>query len=306
MDGTPTTNSLDAVLFRKLPIDQLKPNPWNRKVFSPEGIQSLAVTVKSRGIQEPLIVRPASDGQGYEIASGNRRYLAAQQAGLKEVPCLVQTFSDTDIQDKNILANMDREDTPPLELARMLKERMNAGSLTQDQVVALYGKSQQWSSELLGFLGLPQEVIENTTAVVLGIRGLRAIKGLSNKDLQVQVAQELKEGKIKPEQVEKRCNELNKKPKQKSSGVPKAGQMGIHITEAGPTLKITGFVIKSMTKEVIVTVFEEALEPWFEESQANAGPPTAHTGQPASETEEELDPEVAALIAKHKALGSLR
>src|SRR5438552_983673 len=100
-----------------IPIDQLKPNPWNRAIFDPAALKELAGSIKAVGVLEPLVVRPM-DG-GYEIASGNRRWLAAREAGVKELPCVVKELADGDIQDMNLVANIAREGVPVLEQARM-------------------------------------------------------------------------------------------------------------------------------------------------------------------------------------------
>src|SRR5258708_15162573 len=117
---TPTT--VPATL-QSLPVDQLKPNPWNRTVFDPESMKDLVASLKAVGIKEPLIVRSVADG-GFQIASGHRRWLAAKEAGLKEVPCYVQGLSDEQVAEDNITINIQREDLPPLEAARMIQGYM--------------------------------------------------------------------------------------------------------------------------------------------------------------------------------------
>jgi len=211
MPETSSETVTPDVSLRKIPIEQLKPNPWNRTQFDPSQLEDLINSIKVSGIKEPLIVRKINDGN-YQIASGHRRWLAAQTAGLKEVPCWVQDLSNEDVQDMNLIANVQKEDVPPLQLAQMIDARMKAGGLKQLGMASLLGKSQQWVSEILGFLDLPKEVRESTTIVVMKSNQLRALKSLP-PDHQLQVAKELKEGTLKPEEVHKRANQLKFTPK---------------------------------------------------------------------------------------------
>jgi ParB-like chromosome segregation protein Spo0J len=113
----------------------------------------------------------------------------------------------------NLIANVQREDVPPLELARMVGDRMKAAGITDQGVMAArIGKSRQWVNEMLGFLKLPPEVAGGVGAPTLGYRHLQVLKGLST-DHQQQVVKELSEGTLKPEGIHKRANQLKFTPK---------------------------------------------------------------------------------------------
>ena len=200
-----TPNAVPAPL-QSIPIDQLKSNRWNRTVFDPVGLEELAANIKIEGIKERLIVRHLPDGT-YEISSGHRRWLAAQKAGLKEVPCEVRTLTDEEVAQDNITLNLQRENLPPLELARMVEGYMKDFKKTQQQAAEKFGKTQTWISQITSFLEIPVEVRENIKGLIIGWDPLRALKA-SPKEIQLQVAKELKEGSLKPDQLEKRCNQL--------------------------------------------------------------------------------------------------
>src|SRR5205807_2465933 len=191
-----------------LPVQLLQPNPWNRKTFDAIGLQELSDSVKSKGILEPLIVRKLDEGK-YQIASGERRWRAAQLAGLKEVPCRVDSLTDEDVQDVNLVSNIQREDISALEKAVMVKTRMAQGGLTQSQIAKRLGKSDTWVGELLAFLSLPDKVHESVSGLAMNTNQLRAIAALPNTDYKEQIAQELQVGKIKPEDVERRAHQLH-------------------------------------------------------------------------------------------------
>lgn len=191
----------------ELSVEQLKANPWNRTQFDPGAMQDLVNSIKAGGIREPLIVR-AKEG-GYEIASGNRRWLAAKEAGLKEVPCLVQDLSDQQVAEMNLVSNVQREDLPPLVLAKMLQDYQDQFHVaTQDDLARIVGKERTWVTKVMGLMSIPTVVADNVNAFTLGLRPALALKGLAPKH-QKQVLQELKEGRLKPQHVEKRCKGLS-------------------------------------------------------------------------------------------------
>jgi ParB family chromosome partitioning protein len=203
-----------TLTVQSLPVEKLQPNPWNRKIFDPQAMEDLAHSIKSCGIQEPLIVRQ-SGTDNFEIASGHRRWLAAKEAGLKEVPCLVQSLSDQQVAEDNITINMQREDIAPLELAQMLSDYGTKHGKSQREMADIFGKTEGWVSQYVGFAGLPLE-LKNFTAVKFSTNDLRALKQLQ-EDKQQQIVQELKDGQLKREKIQKRCREL-------STGAKKAGK----------------------------------------------------------------------------------
>ncbi len=204
---------------RYLPNVEIKPNPWNRTVFDPVALEELAKSIRAEGIREPLIVRqlglPAGEAGAasgtteprYEIASGNRRWLAALQVGLKELPCLIETLSDEQVAEDNIVMNIQREDIPPLELARMVKAYMDNFQKKQKDAARTFGKSKTWVSQLLNFLDMPPEALKKFKALNLGWDTLRAIRSLGT-DLTIIIAKELGDGSLTPRRIIKRCNQL--------------------------------------------------------------------------------------------------
>jgi ParB family chromosome partitioning protein len=195
-------------MSQNIAVELLKPNPWNRKCFQKDALSELTESIKATGIREPLVVR-AIDG-GFQIASGNRRWLAAQAAGLKEVPYEVQTLSDNEVQDMNLVTNIQREEIGALEKAAMIHARMQVGDLTQSQMAQRLGKSEQWLSNLLGLLQLPQAVQQNLAGASMGLYPMMAIASLPTPAYQEAVSKEVKEGKLKPEDVKHRVWQLHK------------------------------------------------------------------------------------------------
>lgn len=139
----PQTNGVTAdTQVQDLPLSLLDPNPWNRKQFDPELFKDLVLSIRTSGILEPLVVRPVNGR--YQIASGNRRFLAAKEIGLERVPCQIMSLTDAAVQDYNLIANIQREDINPIEKAQMITQMMERMRLNQDQMAAHLGKTRVW------------------------------------------------------------------------------------------------------------------------------------------------------------------
>src|ERR1700676_3464982 len=101
--------TMPAVTLQQMPIDKIQPNPWNRQQFDSDALNELTESIKAGGIRKALIVRSMPDGS-YQIASCNRRWLAAQKAGLKEVPCWIQPLTDEQVAEMDVINNVQRAD----------------------------------------------------------------------------------------------------------------------------------------------------------------------------------------------------
>ncbi len=205
-----STAITDVDRIATLPIDSLQPNPWNRKVFSSEGLGELTASIKVNKILEALVVRPIPNSPDrFEICSGHRRWLAARQAGFKVVPCVIQSLDDSQVQAMNLVANIQREEIRGLEKAAMVKAFMDADNLTQAQVAGRLGKSEEWVTHLLGFLRLSTDVQQRLQGMNLSYGPLQAIVSLPNDEYKAQIARELQDGITKPEHIERRVHQLH-------------------------------------------------------------------------------------------------
>jgi len=150
---------LDALLpkvekggVEQVPLSALTVSVYQpRKRLDPEGVAELARSVAQRGILQPLLVRPK--GQGYEIVAGERRFRAAQQAGLATVPVVVQTLSDRETLEIALIENVQREDLSAAEEARAFKQLLEFG-LNQEEVAEAVGKSRSAVANTLRLLQL--------------------------------------------------------------------------------------------------------------------------------------------------------
>ena len=137
-----------------VPIDSLVPNPRQpRKFFAPDTLEELVASIRSQGIVQPLLVRPTDDAR-YEIVAGERRWRAAKQAGLTDIPVLVRRLSDKEVMAAALVENLQRDDLTPLEEARALAALRSHFGLSQDELASTLGKSRPAIANSLRLLNL--------------------------------------------------------------------------------------------------------------------------------------------------------
>jgi ParB family chromosome partitioning protein len=143
-----------------IPIELLRRNPNQpRKVFAEEDIEELAASIREKGVIQPLLVRPIAGAMGeFEIVAGERRWRAAQRAGLREVPAVVRALADGEVLEIAIIENVQRVDLNPIEEALGYKALMEGFGRTQDAVAEVVGKSRPHVANALRLLSLPEVV----------------------------------------------------------------------------------------------------------------------------------------------------
>lgn len=147
----------DGIL--RLPLHRLKPNPDQpRKSFAEEALAELAESLKRHGLIQPIVVEDAGDGS-YIIVAGERRYRAAERAGLREVPVIVRAFTPEKRLEIALIENVQREDLNAVEEAEAYRSLMSMGNLSQDQVADAVGKSRSAVANSLRLLRLPEPML---------------------------------------------------------------------------------------------------------------------------------------------------
>ena len=149
-----------GVSVRMLPIDALHPNPNQpRRHFAPDAMKELVASIRERGILQPLIARPLPDiAKQYQIVAGERRWRAAQQVPLHEVPVILRELTDTQVLEIAIIENVQREDLDPIEEAQGYRQLIESFGHTQEKLAEALGKSRSYITNLLRLLQLPDEV----------------------------------------------------------------------------------------------------------------------------------------------------
>jgi ParB family chromosome partitioning protein len=160
-NAAPNTTTSERVRSqRRVPIEFIRPNPRNpRREFSPAQLDELANSIKERGIIQPIAVRPVRGANdSFEIIAGERRWQAAQRAGLHDVPVVVLDVSDVEALELAIVENVQREDLNPLEEASGYQALIDEFKYHQDEIAKVVGKSRSHIANMLRLLKLPEFV----------------------------------------------------------------------------------------------------------------------------------------------------
>ena len=165
----------------KLLVGDLYPNKFQpRKIFDEESLNDLEKSIKERGIIQPIIVRRSNENSKYEIIAGERRWLAAQKAGLHEVPVVVTEADDLKSLEFAIVENVQRNDLNPLEEAQGYQRLINDFSYDQEKVSKFIGKSRSYITNCLRILTLPSDVLELIQKKKLSTGHAKILVGLEN------------------------------------------------------------------------------------------------------------------------------
>jgi ParB family transcriptional regulator, chromosome partitioning protein len=149
---------------REIPVEQISPNPYQpRLLFDPITMRDLVDSVKAHGVLQPILVREVGH-ERYQLVAGERRFRAAQEAGLKAIPALVRECGDKEMLEIAVVENVQREDIGPLEAARAYRRLIDEFQMTQETVSQRVGKSRSSVANTLRLLQLPQEVQESLEA----------------------------------------------------------------------------------------------------------------------------------------------
>jgi ParB family chromosome partitioning protein len=168
--------------LRQLPVELITPNPRQpRRSFDEEALIQLAGSLGDRGVLQPVLVRPSAGGT-YELIAGERRWRAAQLAGLPTIPALVRVHDDAESLELALIENMAREDLNPVEEARACALLVEELGLTREEIGRRVGRSRVAVSNLLRLLDLPDEALDMLAAGDLTEGHGRAILMAGNHD----------------------------------------------------------------------------------------------------------------------------
>src|SRR5262245_27690093 len=143
---------------RTAAISSIVPNPFQpREVFDEAAIEDLAASIREKGLLQPLLVRPAANG--YQLIAGERRFRAAQRAGLERVPISIREADDVEALELALIENLQRENLNPVEEARAFKRLGDEFELSQEDIATRVGKSRSAVTNSIRLLQLPAEVL---------------------------------------------------------------------------------------------------------------------------------------------------
>ena len=181
-DSPPKENNADIANLNKISISDLSRNPYQpRQFFDEVKLEELSNSIRKKGIIQPIAVRPKkSDSGKYEIIAGERRWLAAQRAGLHEIPVTVLDLSDVESLEVAIVENIQRDDLNPIEEARGYKRLAEEFNYDHESISKLMSKSRSHISNTLRLLSLPEDVISMLQEGTLTSGQARPLIGILN------------------------------------------------------------------------------------------------------------------------------
>ncbi|WP_368931225.1 ParB/RepB/Spo0J family partition protein [Bacillus pumilus] len=192
----------------EIKIKDLRPNPYQpRKTFDEDALSDLKESIQQHGVLQPVIVRKSI--KGYDIVAGERRFRAAQQAGLTTIPAIVREFSETLMREIALLENLQREDLSPLEEAEAYASLLDHLSVTQEELAKRLGKSRPHIANHLRLLTLPDEVQKLIADGTLSMGHGRTLLSLKNKNKLAPLVKKIVDEGLNVRQVEKLVQQLN-------------------------------------------------------------------------------------------------
>lgn len=192
----------------EIKIKDLRPNPYQpRKTFDEDALSDLKESIQQHGVLQPIIVRKSI--KGYDIVAGERRFRAAQQAGLTTIPAIVREFSETLMREIALLENLQREDLSPLEEAEAYASLLDHLSVTQEELAKRLGKSRPHIANHLRLLTLPDEVQKLIADGTLSMGHGRTLLSLKNKNKLAPLVKKIVDEGLNVRQVEKLVQQLN-------------------------------------------------------------------------------------------------
>ncbi len=187
-DHEPGANGGDLTDLRQVPVDLIAPNPNQpRRHFDDEALVALSTSLQDRGVLQPVLVRPVAGGT-YELIAGERRWRAAQLAGLETVPAVVRPHDDAESLELALIENMAREDLNPVEEARACVLLTDELGLTREELGRRVGRSRVAVSNLVRLLDLPDEVLDLLSDGTLSQGHGRAVLMASDHDVRRRLA----------------------------------------------------------------------------------------------------------------------
>ncbi len=177
-----------------VPLNRLRANPYQpRHSFDEEGLRELAESIRQHGVIQPIIVRSVL--KGYEIIAGERRTRASALAGRTDIPAVVREFTDQQVMEIALIENVQRENLNAMEIAVAYQSLMDEFKMTQEELSVKVGKSRSHIANFLRLLTLPEEVKDFVSRGTLSMGHAKAIVGLKNPSIQIELAEQaIREG----------------------------------------------------------------------------------------------------------------
>ena len=176
--------------YAEVDLEEVTPNPAQpRSRFNPDSIEELARSMKESGVIQPILVVP--EGQGYKIIVGERRWRAAQKAGLRKIPVLIRQIPKERQLEISLVENLHREDLNPLEIAHVYQRLIGELHYTQEEIAERVGKDRASVANYLRLLNLPKTVQDYLSENKITMGHARALLALEDQESMISLAREI-------------------------------------------------------------------------------------------------------------------
>ncbi|MEZ5477537.1 MAG: ParB/RepB/Spo0J family partition protein [Thiolinea sp.] len=198
----------DEAFLKKLPVEKISPGAYQPRLsIDPDALQELADSIKSQGMVQPVVVRRLSNGS-YELIAGERRWRAAQLAGMQEVPAVIREIPDQAAAAMSLIENIQRENLNALEEALGLRRLIDEFGLTHQQTAEAVGRSRAAVTNLLRLLELSQEVKTMLEQRQLEMGHARTLLALTREEQQIQAARKVVQRQLSVRETERLVKNL--------------------------------------------------------------------------------------------------
>jgi len=224
--------------FAEIPVPAIHPNAWQpRTVFDESDLDELVESIREIGVLQPIVVRPSKDGgASYELIMGERRWRAAQAAGLETIPAIVRETDDADMLRDALLENLHRAALNPLEEAAAYRQLLDDFGCTHEELATRIARSRPQISNTLRLLKLPPLVQRRVAAGVLSAGHARALLGLTDGAEIERLAQRIVSEGLSVRATEEIVTLMSSEDAQKARRAPRAGQRSVAIDELATRL----------------------------------------------------------------------
>ncbi len=207
------TNTVEKSGVLQVKLERINPNAAQpRQDFTLQALEELSLSIRENGILQPILVRTHKEKKGeYEIIAGERRWRAAQQAGLESIPVIVRELDDEQTLAVALIENLQREDLNPIEEALALQTLREQFAINQEDLAKKVGKSRSAIANSIRLLQLPQKVLDKVKNGRISSGHARSLLALENEEMQIQLCDEIVQKGYNVRQVEKLVAELKQK-----------------------------------------------------------------------------------------------
>ncbi|WP_379970839.1 nucleoid occlusion protein [Ectobacillus sp. sgz5001026] len=238
----------------QIPIENIIPNQYQpRTVFNDARIDELALTIRTHGMIQPIVVRMYEENR-YEIIAGERRFRAVSKLGWETIPAIIRNMNDTETASVALIENLQREELSAIEEAMAYQKLLDLHNLTQEALAQRLGKGQSTVANKLRLLKLPERVKEALLDKSITERHARALIPLKQEESQLKILQDILDFHLNVKQTEERVAKVlqpsNPKPKQKRKAVSRDMRIAMNtIRQSLQMVEDSGLKVDSEEQE---------------------------------------------------------